>query len=139
MALPIRKVSHYFHINPKIVIENGYRDYFGYRNDHLPMVPLTIHALIHTSSDIAHSGPSSALWEFCTERKMGAIARAVTSKRFPFSQISNSVLRNEQLKTIQNLYSLADRDMCFQKRRNFSELSKGERMFHALSKFLHYL
>lgn len=37
--------------------------YFRYHYARLPAVPLTIHALIHTASDIVCSGPIDITWE----------------------------------------------------------------------------
>ncbi|CAG7852048.1 SubName: Full=Uncharacterized protein {ECO:0000313/EMBL:CCA75912.1}; Flags: Fragment [Serendipita indica DSM 11827] len=47
---------------------------------------------------IVNSGPSDTQWEFAGERKMGFVARSIKSRRFPFSQLSNLILRTEQLK-----------------------------------------
>jgi hypothetical protein len=110
------------------------RLYYRYQNERLPLVPLTVHALVHTALEIVMTGPKGILWEFVSERVMGLMARSVTSKRFPFSQLSNSVLRTERFKMLQYLYDLTDEDLCLPSSRNLEELSGREMMIHELSK-----
>ncbi|CCA75912.1 hypothetical protein PIIN_09908, partial [Serendipita indica DSM 11827] len=60
---------------------------------------------------IVNSGPSDTQWEFAGERKMGFVARSIKSRRFPFSQLSNLILRTEQLKMARYLYNLSEKDL----------------------------
>jgi hypothetical protein len=82
------------------------------------------------------TGPKGILWEFCSERIMGMIARSVTSRRFPFSQLSNYTRRMEQFKMVQYLYNFSDREMFLPSVRDLEELSRDEQMFEELSKSL---
>lgn len=109
------------------------RLYYQYKPERLPLVPLTIHALVHTAQEIAMTGPKGILWEFVAERIMGQIARSVKSLHFPFSQLSNTVLQMERLKMMQYLYDFSDKEMCFSTPRNLEELSGNERMIQTLS------
>lgn len=96
-------------------------------------MPLTIHALVHTASNIIYTGPSDVMWEWVSEQKMGVVARIVKSRRFPFAQISNTVLQLEQLKTTQYLFNLSDEDMMIDGKWDWNVLLRGEIMEPDLS------
>ncbi len=87
-------------------------------------------------SDTRAAGPLSRVWEFVTERIMGFIARRVTSKQYPFSQLSNTVKRMEQLKMLGIKYNINDKLRLTRPRRNWMELGRGEMLFPDIGKFL---
>jgi len=63
------------------------------------------HALDHLPDDIGNTGPPSALWEFMTEHSMGEVARSVTSRTYPFSQLVKTLLQHEQIKVVRMRYA----------------------------------
>ena len=65
---------------------------------------LVMHEMDHIPEDILNCGPPPALWEFVTERSMGEVARSVTSRRFPFSQLARTLMQREQIKVLQMRY-----------------------------------
>ena len=58
----------------------------------------------HLPDDILNCGPPTALWEFMTERSMGEVVWSVTSQMYPFSQLANALIQQEQLKVVQMMY-----------------------------------
>lgn len=73
------------------------------------------------------------MWEWVCERKMGLVSRSVKSRRFPFSQLSNFILRNEQFRVIETTYGMSHEELMGNQRRNWGELSSDEMMFPELS------
>lgn len=98
--------------------------------------PLTIHALIHLAGTTRHAGPLSRIWEYVTERFMGKIARNVTSRQYPFSQIAESVKKQEQLKTIAIKFGLEEELFQANERRDWSVLGQQETMALEISAYL---
>lgn len=102
----------------------------------LSTCPLTIHALIHVAQATRDAGPLSRIWEYVTERFMGKIARNVTSRQYPFSQIAESVKKQEQLKTVAMKFGLEEELFQADRRRNWSVLGGQERMVLEISQYL---
>jgi hypothetical protein len=89
--------------------------------------------MIHIKSCTANAGPLTRIWEYVTERFMGRIARSVTSRRYPFSQLSATLKRTEQMKLVAMKYDL-ERELNFgSERRNWSKLSSQETMREGIS------
>ena len=104
--------------------------YYQYDPKRLSVMTLTSHALDHLPDDILNTGPPPALWEFVTERSMGEVARSVTSRMYPFSQLANTLLQREQLKVMRMKYPDMKDDLDFSReRRNWHIVSKTERYF----------
>lgn len=110
---------------------DGFRLYYRYDYDRLSACPLTIHALIHIPNDTLNAGPLSRIWEFVSERIMGLIARSVTSKRFPFSQLSRNV---KKIKMVAIKYGVEDQLHLHRNRRDWSVLGAHEEMLLHISK-----
>jgi hypothetical protein len=70
---------------------------------------------------------------------MGNIARSVRSKRLPFAQINETVKLREQLKTVVNRYDIKNDLQATRKRRDWSVLSRAERMFQEIGQYFHIL
>lgn len=102
--------------------------------DRTSTCPLTIHALIHLASDTPQSGPLSRIWEYVTERYMGKIARNVTSRRYPVSQIAETVKKQDQMKTVATKFGLEKELFLAGKRRDWSVLGSQETMIPTISK-----
>ncbi|KIM19970.1 hypothetical protein M408DRAFT_311094 [Serendipita vermifera MAFF 305830] len=102
--------------------------YYRYEMDRISTCPLTIHAIIHLVSSTRHAGPLSRIWEYVTERFMGKIARSVTSRQYPFSQLSETVKKWEQVKVVAIRYGLEKELFLADERRNWSILGKQETM-----------
>ena len=66
---------------------------------------------------------------------MGALSRAIKSRRFPFSQLSNFALRMEQLKVAQMLFGFSEKEMTGKERQDWTKLTKLEMMIPQLSKY----
>jgi len=65
---------------------------------------LAMHEMDHLLDNILDCGPPPALWEFVTERSMGEVARSVTSRQYPFSQLAKTLIQREQLKVLRMRY-----------------------------------
>jgi len=61
---------------------------------------LTGHVLDHLPDDTLNAGPPLALWEFVMEHSMGEVAHNITSHVYPFSQLANMLIQQEQLKVV---------------------------------------
>jgi hypothetical protein len=59
---------------------------------------------------------------------MGLIARSVTSKRFPFSQLSKNVKKMEQIKMVAMKYGVENQLHLHRNRRDWSVLGAHEEM-----------
>lgn len=91
---------------------------------------LTSHALDHLPDDILNTGPPTVLWEFVTERSMGEVARSVTSRTYPFSQLVNTLLQREQLKVMRMKYPDMKEDLDYTRgRRDWNVISSAEKCF----------
>jgi hypothetical protein len=95
--------------------------------------PLTLHAMIHLASDTRNAGPLSRIWEYVTERFMGRIARSITSRQYPFSQLAETVKRTEQIKVVALRYGLEDQLKLERTRRDWSRLGAQETMLLDIS------
>ena len=104
--------------------------YCQYDPKRLSIITLTSHGLDHLPDDIFNTGPPPALWEFVTERSMGKVARSVTSRMYPFSQLANTLVQHEQLKLLWMKYPDMKEDLDFtRERRNWHIISKAETCF----------
>ncbi|KAG8830259.1 hypothetical protein FRC17_005140 [Serendipita sp. 399] len=110
------------------------RLYFRFDYDRLPACPLTIHALLHLANDTRNAGPLSRVWEFVTERIMGFIGRSVKSRRYPFSQISQTLKMMEQMKTVAIKFNRWDELKLERRRLNWNTLHRNEQMFPEINK-----
>ena len=81
-------ISHYFQHNPKCMC----------------VMTLAGHTLNHLPDNILNAGPPLALWEFVMEHSMGEVAHSVTSHIYPFAQLTNTLIQQEQLKVMQMQY-----------------------------------
>jgi hypothetical protein len=108
-----------------------YKDhYFQHNPRRLCVMPLAGHALDHLYDDILNAGPPPALWEFVTERSMGEVARSVTSRIYPFSQLANTLIQREQLKAVRMRFPDMDQELDYsEQRRDWNEVSCAERYF----------
>jgi hypothetical protein len=70
---------------------------------------------------------------------MGLIARSVTSKRFPFSQLSKNVKKMEQIKMVAMKYGVEDQLHLHRNRRDWSVLGAHEEMLQHISKSFYLL
>jgi len=66
---------------------------------------------------------------------MGMLSRAIKSRRFPFSQLSNFALKMEQLKVAQMLFGLSEKEMTGKERPDWTKLTKLETMIPRLSTY----
>ena len=109
----------------------NYEDhYFQHNPKRLCVMPLAGHALDHLSDDILNAGPPPALWEFVTERSMGEVARSITSRIYPFSQLANTLIQREQLKVVRMRYPDLDQELDYSgQRRDWNEVSRAEKYF----------
>lgn len=104
--------------------------------DRISTCPLTIHAIIHLVSSTRHAGPLSRIWEYVTERLMGKIARSVTSRQYPFSQLSETVKKWEQMKILAIKYGLEKDLFLADERRDWSVEGQQETMIPEISKYI---
>jgi hypothetical protein len=74
--------------------------YFQHNPKRLGVMTFTGHTLDHLPDDILNAGPPPALWEFITEHSMGEVAHSITSRIYPFSQLTNTLIQHEQLKVM---------------------------------------
>jgi len=78
--------------------------YFQHNPKHLSIMTLASHRLDHLLDNINNTGPLAALWEFVTKQSMGEVTCSVTSRVYPFSQLANTLLQQEQLKGMRMQY-----------------------------------
>ena len=110
--------------------------YFQHKPERLCVMTLAAHALDHLPDDILNAGPPPALWEFVTERSMGEVARSVTSRVYPFSQLANTLIQREQLKVVRMRYPDMSQELDYSgERRDWNEVSRAEMYFPEISKF----
>lgn len=112
------------------------RLYYRYDMERISACPLTAHAMIHLASDTRHAGPLSRIWEYVTERFMGRIARSVTSRQYPFSQLAETIKRTEQIKVVALRYGLEDQLKLERTRRDWSRLGAQETMLLEISGYI---
>jgi hypothetical protein len=67
---------------------------------------------------------------------MGKIARNVTSRQYPFSQIAETVKKGEQLKTVAMKFGMEEELFQADNRRDWSDLGHQERMIPEISVYL---
>ena len=102
--------------------------------DRISACPLTVHALIHLHNDTLHAGPLSRIWEYVTERFMGKIAQSVTSCQYPFSQLSKTVKKMEQVKMVAFRFG-KEKELYFgRERRDWSKITQQEKVYPGISK-----
>ena len=104
--------------------------YFQHDPQRLCVMTLAGHALDHLPDDIRKTGPPPALWEFVTERSMGEVARSVTSRTHPFSQLAKTLLQREQLKVVRMKYPDMSNELDYSVgRRDWNDVSRAESYF----------
>ena len=104
--------------------------YSQYDPKRLCVMTLAGHALDHLPDDILNTGPPSALWEFVTERSMGEVARSVTSRVYPFSQLARTLMQREQLKVVRMRYPDMNQELDYSgDRRDWNEVTRAEKYF----------
>jgi hypothetical protein len=64
---------------------------------------------------------------------MGKIARNVTSRQYPFSQIAETIKKGEQLKTVAMKFGLEEKLFQADERRDWSVLGSQEEMILEIS------
>src|SRR5260370_20885728 len=113
--------------------------YFQHNPQRLCVMTLASHQFEHLPDDILNAGPPTALWEFVTERSMGEVARSVTSRLYPFSQLANTLMQCEQLKVMCMKYlDMSDYLTYSEPTRNWNTLSCAEVEFPHISKCILY-
>lgn len=58
---------------------------------------------------IKRSGPLWAYWTWVMERYCGLLARAVSSRKYPYSSLNRRILEIQTLHSVRNMYDLHDR------------------------------
>ena len=113
-------ISHYFQHNPK----------------RMCVMTLAGHTLDHLPDDILNAGPPPALWEFVTECSMGEVTRSVTSHVYPFVQLANTLIQQEQLKVVRMRYPDMGRELDYSGECcNWNEVSRAEKYFPEISEY----
>ena len=98
------------------------------------VMTLTGHALDHLLDNILNTGPPMALWEFVTEHSMGKVAQGITSHTYPFSQLANMLLQQEQLKAIWMMYPDMSDELNFSGQgHDWNDMSHAETYFPEIS------
>jgi hypothetical protein len=69
---------------------------------------------------------------------MGLIARSVTNKQYPFSQLSKNVKKMEQIKLTAMKYGVEDELNLRRPRRDWSRLGAQEQMMHHISEYMFF-
>jgi hypothetical protein len=108
--------------------------YFQHNPKQLGVMTLAGHTLDHLPDDILNAGPPPALWEFVTERSMGEVACSVTSRIYPFSQLTNTLIQCEQLKVMQMQYPDMSQELNYSGEcQDWNEISHAEMCFPAIN------
>ncbi|TFK19795.1 hypothetical protein FA15DRAFT_682829 [Coprinopsis marcescibilis] len=81
----------------------------------LPTCPTTVHTLLHIADGIEQMGPMWVYWAFPMEQYCLKLSRAITSRRFPWSNLSNRVTATAQLTEIGQRYGCLQ-EISFKKR-----------------------
>ena len=68
---------------------------------------LTIHALLHVTDSIEVLGPVWAWWSFSIEQECGFQQQSIMSRRFPYVNLDQLLVRQTQLDQITLLYDLS--------------------------------
>ena len=111
--------------------------YFQHDPKRLCIMTLAGHTLDHLPDDIGNTGPLLALWEFVTERSMGEVARSVTSRTYPFSQLAKTLLQCEQIKVVQMRYPDMSPELDYSGgRRDWNNNSRAEKYFPDISNWV---
>ncbi|KAF7332811.1 hypothetical protein MSAN_02432300 [Mycena sanguinolenta] len=79
--------------------------YFQYKQERLPICPLTIHALLHIADSIKFTGPVWCYWAFPMERYCGSLQPGIRSRRFPWASLDRYVVEKAQLTQIMTVYN----------------------------------
>jgi len=108
--------------------------YFQHNPRHLCVMPLAGHALDHLCDNILNAGPPPALWEFITERSMGEVTHSVTSRVYPFSQLANTLVQQEQIKFMWMKYPDMDEELNYSEQHcDWNKISRSEKYFPAIN------
>lgn len=111
-----------------------FRLYYQYDPDRLCVMTAAGHENDHIPDDILFGGPVHVLWEFVGERAMGKAGRKIDSRRYPFAQLANDLLHEEQIKVLRMKYpDLKDKLDFLPPRRDWDTLSKFEKSFPEIS------
>ncbi|KAF7349597.1 hypothetical protein MSAN_01685200 [Mycena sanguinolenta] len=79
--------------------------YFQYKQERLPICPLTIHALLHIADSIKFTGPVWCYWAFPMERYCGSLQPGIRSRRFTWASLDRYVVEKAQLTQIMTVYN----------------------------------
>jgi len=97
-------------------------------------MPLAGHTLDHLCDDILNAGPPPALWEFVTEHSMGEVVRSITLHVYPFSQLANTLVQQEQIKVMQMKYPDMDKELNYSEQCcDWNTISHSEKYFPAIN------
>ena len=108
--------------------------YFQHNPKRMCVMTLAGHALNHLSDDTLNTGPPLALWEFITEHSMGEVTCSVTSCVYPFAQLANTLIQQEQLKVVWMRYPDMGEELDYSReRRDWNEVSCAEKYFPEIS------
>ncbi|KAJ7777637.1 hypothetical protein DFH07DRAFT_911583 [Mycena maculata] len=102
--------------------------YYQYDEERLSACPLTIHGLLHVADDIRFCGPSWTTWTFWVERYCGFLQAGIRSKRFPWANMNNRILRHAYLEQLGARYDLED-ELSTVSSRKKGELSRFEYIY----------
>ncbi|KAJ7029534.1 hypothetical protein C8F04DRAFT_962737 [Mycena alexandri] len=82
--------------------------YYQYKEERLSACPLTFHGLLHVPDDIRFCGPSSSTWTFLIERFCGVLQAGLRSRRHPWANLNNRVIRLAYLEQLGARYDLEE-------------------------------
>ncbi|KAI0083145.1 hypothetical protein BDY19DRAFT_900743 [Irpex rosettiformis] len=80
--------------------------YYQLAPERLSTCVLTVHALLHIADSIVEMGPVWAYWAFPMEHYCGLLQRSIRSRRYPFSNLSQTVLSDARLKQLGLCYNI---------------------------------
>lgn len=89
-----------------LTLSTHLRLYYGYNVERLPLVPLTLHAILHIPDEIEMNGPMCYNWSWVMERWCGILGPAIKSRSKPFACLSLRQLHLAQLGIIRMRYNL---------------------------------
>ncbi|KAG8712385.1 hypothetical protein FRC09_019938 [Ceratobasidium sp. 395] len=90
----------------KTWVQDYERLYYQYREDHLPMCVLMIHALLHMTFYIRRTGPLTGTWSFVMERFCGYLLRpALLNRVQPYNALDNFIRRRAQMQIVAIVHS----------------------------------
>ncbi|KAF7360422.1 hypothetical protein MVEN_00772300 [Mycena venus] len=102
--------------------------YYQYDADRLSACPLTIHGFLHIPDDIRFCGPSWSTWTFWMERFCGSMQMGLRSRRHPWANLNNRVLKLAYLEQLGARYDL-DHELSAYNQHDKSKLSISEKIY----------